>query len=377
MDAKFVCYLINESDFIDIIMSDIKEMTESLPSCLDPKDHMGNYNIQLQIQEKSPRLLKQFEELQNACLLISQIFASLDLQAKKLHEQRRRALDFQSQLRSIAIIEKAFLESYVQIVLIDCFQEKFLDGSKEEVRTHLQYLVEIVALIEVRQFSLVTFSFLDNSLSPNFDRYISDHLRFKPPQQWAPAEGQARKSHAKIDGVRNVDLRETIRNLYPEQDTTSKFSICNPYARFTMSGTQLRETVKTYRQHGKDETQDVIPLQMRRGIEPDKSLAKTMQVYEQIMNVSITGGLATQNIDDLFLKAQSLEEQAKEEDDVYRKFQLENQFKLIAFIDQHCKLIRAKLFESYLTRSSPTISTVVLKLLQQLLKISTLPWFIK
>ena len=143
-----------------------------------------------------------------------------------------------------------------------------------------------------------------------------------------------------------------------------------------MSGAQLRETVKTYRQNGKDEVHDVIPLQMRRGIEPDQSLAKTMQVYEQIMNVSITG-LATQNIDDLFLKAQSLEEQAKEEDDVYRKFQLENQFKLITFKGQHCKLIRAKLFDSYLSRSSPTISTVVLKLLQQLLKISTLPWFIK
>ena len=43
IDAKFVCYLIHESDFIEIVMSEISSSLEALPSKIDPKN--GNFNI--------------------------------------------------------------------------------------------------------------------------------------------------------------------------------------------------------------------------------------------------------------------------------------------------------------------------------------------
>ena len=45
IDAKFVMYLINESDFIEIVMGDISSSLDSLPLKLDPKDVFGNFNV--------------------------------------------------------------------------------------------------------------------------------------------------------------------------------------------------------------------------------------------------------------------------------------------------------------------------------------------
>ena len=45
IDAKFVCYLINESDFIEIVMSELSSSLETLPSKLEPKNILGNFNI--------------------------------------------------------------------------------------------------------------------------------------------------------------------------------------------------------------------------------------------------------------------------------------------------------------------------------------------
>ena len=44
IDAKFVCYLINESDFIEIVMSEIATSVAALPQQLQPIDDLGNFN---------------------------------------------------------------------------------------------------------------------------------------------------------------------------------------------------------------------------------------------------------------------------------------------------------------------------------------------
>ena len=44
IDAKFVCYLINESDFIEIVMSEIATSVTALPLILQPLDELGHYN---------------------------------------------------------------------------------------------------------------------------------------------------------------------------------------------------------------------------------------------------------------------------------------------------------------------------------------------
>ena len=57
IDAKFVMYLINESDFIEIVMGDIASSLDSLPTKLDPKDVLGNFNVVKQLENVSPLLL--------------------------------------------------------------------------------------------------------------------------------------------------------------------------------------------------------------------------------------------------------------------------------------------------------------------------------
>lgn len=80
IDSKFVCYVVRESDFIDILMIAIKESVDSLPEELDPVDIMGTFNLAEQIEEKSPMLLEQqMVDLVNNCRLIHQIFISLDI----------------------------------------------------------------------------------------------------------------------------------------------------------------------------------------------------------------------------------------------------------------------------------------------------------
>lgn len=44
-DAKFVCYLVNESDFIEIVMSDIASLVQALPTQIDPKDILSNFSL--------------------------------------------------------------------------------------------------------------------------------------------------------------------------------------------------------------------------------------------------------------------------------------------------------------------------------------------
>ena len=57
IDAKFVMYLINESDFIEIVMGDIASSLDSLPLKLDPKDVFGHFNVVKQLENVSPLLL--------------------------------------------------------------------------------------------------------------------------------------------------------------------------------------------------------------------------------------------------------------------------------------------------------------------------------
>ena len=45
IDPKFVCYLVNESDFIEALMTKITRSMEYLPETLDPVDIMGNFNL--------------------------------------------------------------------------------------------------------------------------------------------------------------------------------------------------------------------------------------------------------------------------------------------------------------------------------------------
>ena len=118
------------------------------------------------------------------------------MQAKNLHAKRKKREDQRAQLQCIAQIQKAFLEGFVQLVLVGIIQSKLLgttitapeqdilsDGltpqqatslamESDEIRTCLQYLIEVVESINSKPFSLVTYAFINNTLGSNFDRYL-------------------------------------------------------------------------------------------------------------------------------------------------------------------------------------------------------------
>jgi hypothetical protein len=42
----------------------------------------------------------------------------------------------------------------------------------DEIRTTIQYLIEVVEAIQSKPFALVTYAFINNTLGSNFDRYL-------------------------------------------------------------------------------------------------------------------------------------------------------------------------------------------------------------
>ena len=46
-----------------------------------------------------------------------------------------------------------------------------------EIRTILQYLIEMLEAMQAKPITLVTYAFINNTLSKNFDRYLSPILK--------------------------------------------------------------------------------------------------------------------------------------------------------------------------------------------------------
>ena len=126
----------------------------------------------------------------------------------------------------------------------------------------------------------MTYAFINNTLSSNFDRYLSEILSeanvvhsktsYKPQDAPKPSYRKGKKFNLQVieemiqdedlessslvqDGLLTDydDLRLTIGNLYPERQTTSRFSIHNPHARFTRNHDELRQTIREFREIGK------------------------------------------------------------------------------------------------------------------------------
>ena len=154
------------------------------------------------------------------------------------------------------------------------------------------------------------------------------------------------------------DLKSAIENLYPERQTTSRFSIHNPHARFSTNPDQLRQTIKEYKEIGKlpnNESGQSIKFpgdmaNLARAPLYNQSFANgvssgglvfqkqgagsgngvptsNLSACENLVNQTLSESFMTHNnIDELFNKASNLEAQAKQEDDFFAQLQV-NQFR--------------------------------------------------
>ena len=217
------------------------------------------------------------------------IFSALEVQSQTLYQNRRKKDDDTlPKLQCIAQIEKAFLEGFVQIVLINTLQPRLLGAIKQinggdsqihfdkqhvsddsvsisiqEIRTAIQYLIEIVKLIEAKPFAMVVQAFISNTLASNFDKYLSvilhealmelnkatetvtnklekyDYKRRNREnnlniiEEMINDEEEVRSKGGRLND--HDDLKGTLENLYPERQTSSRFSIHNPHARFSIA----------------------------------------------------------------------------------------------------------------------------------------------
>ena len=104
-DAKFVCYLINESDFIDILMSDIATSLECLPNRVDPKDILGNFNLEDQLNAINPMIVEQqLYDLFNTSRLLGQIYTTLENLALRFFRVRKMKDEYAYQIKCIQCI---------------------------------------------------------------------------------------------------------------------------------------------------------------------------------------------------------------------------------------------------------------------------------
>jgi hypothetical protein len=70
-DTKFVSYFINESDVVDILMSEIVCQLQSLPDKIDPKDILGNFNVEAQLYNINTMVVEeQYQDLFSTCRII-------------------------------------------------------------------------------------------------------------------------------------------------------------------------------------------------------------------------------------------------------------------------------------------------------------------
>jgi hypothetical protein len=75
----------------------------------------------------------------------------------------------------------------------------------DEIRTTIQYLIEVVEAINSKPFSLVTYAFINNTLGSNFDRYLHPILN---------EDCQAYQD--KKDGKYNFDAKKGMPDISEE-----------------------------------------------------------------------------------------------------------------------------------------------------------------
>ena len=74
------------------------------------------------------------------------------------------------------------------------------------------------------------------------------------------------------------NIRTTLKNIFPEKKSSSRFSIQNPFARFSITPEHMRETIKAVKRIGK---QDFAELLEKGGLSiPSSRRVSVKQTYK-------------------------------------------------------------------------------------------------
>ena len=190
----------------------------------------------------------------------------------------------------------------------------------EKIRTMIQYLIETIENIRCPAISAVTFAFLSDNLSNNFDDYLNQEILKVSQITKAEEESSDDKLLEVVEVQDDIDsplrLDHQVNGLFPQKETTSRFSIHNPRARFTTAHEDMRQTIKEYQEHGRpagqhdeDDYGDEEPVgrAMNQHVMSRLNLL-AHPINEELLNQTMNDTFLTCfNIDDLFMKAEKME----------------------------------------------------------------------
>jgi len=131
----------------------------------------------------------------------------------------------------------------------------------EQTRTQLQFLVEVIGFLKCPTLSRVTYAFLSNSLTGNFNDYLPPELvrvtKFAPNNKYNVAD-EDYYQEVVVEEVDADELLESSRRIVRDlclqvnpRESISRFSIHNPMARFSTTPEEMRATVLNYQQVGR------------------------------------------------------------------------------------------------------------------------------
>jgi hypothetical protein len=125
------------------------------------------------------------------------------------------------QLVLVGIVQSKILGSTVAPVDHDVLtdglapqQATSLAMESDEIRTTVQYLIEVVEAIQSKPFALVTYAFINNTLGSNFDRYLHPILN-----DACQAYQEKKDGKYNFDGRKLPSIDEDDDDSYGDQDS--------------------------------------------------------------------------------------------------------------------------------------------------------------
>ena len=200
----------------------------------------------------------------------------------------------------------------------------------------IQYLIETIENIRCPAISAVTFAFLSDTLSKNFDDYLNQKILKVSQNMGAEKKSSDEKSLEVVEVPDDIDcplrIESQVNSLFPQRETTSRFSIRNPRARFSTAHEDMRKTIKEYQEHGRPADQlneddygeeEPVGRAMNQHFMSRLNLV-AHPINEELLNQTMNDTFLTCfNIDDLFMKAEKMEQaQYHNDDDFFNEMNL-------------------------------------------------------
>ena len=99
-------------------------------------------------------------------------------------------------------------------------QATSLAMESDEIRTIIQYLIEVVEAINSKPFALVTYAFINNTLGSNFDRYLNPILN-----EACQAYQDKKDGKYNFDGKKMPDISEEDMDSYDDQYSDTGYGL--------------------------------------------------------------------------------------------------------------------------------------------------------